>query len=192
MQTVDGLDMIKKDSVEYAEFERRRKDIVYKDVEISTKSGCACIPNNAKTVAKCRQLKEPLTFAQWNQEAINFIGKPYEEHGGVMVTSTLKQDPECWSMLCPCCCKQSQASDSRTEAEKAKAEESVFCSELAAVMIYKGGWRLGSACSDMYLPKDFADDAHQILTYDMAPECEYGPLIEIFLDEESMAKSGNN
>lgn len=28
-------------------------------------------------------------------------------------------------------------------------------------------------------PKDFSDDAHELLSHDMSPNCSYGPLIEI-------------
>ena len=31
-------------------------------------------------------------------------------------------------------------------------------------------------------PKDFSDDAHELLSHDMTPNCSYGPLIEITPD----------
>ena len=40
-------------------------------------------------------------------------------------------------VLVQCCCAQNQDADKRSEEDKLKSEDSVFCSELAAVMLYK-------------------------------------------------------
>ena len=43
-------------------------------------------------------------------------------------------------------------------------------------------------------PKDFTDDAHELLSYDLTPGVSYGPLVEIMLDEdlEAAAEESHN
>ena len=50
-----------------------------------------------------------------------------------------------------CCCERNQKDDARTEEEKMKTEESLFCSELAALQFLRAGWREGRDMSDMYM-----------------------------------------
>merc|ERR1711934_798246 len=134
-----------------------------------------------------RRLKSPLNYREFNHSCAKLAGTPYEERGIDMVNTAIVQDNDCWAACFgDCCCERNQKDDARTEEEKMKTEESLFCSELAALQFLRAGWREGRDMSDMYMPKDFSDDPHEQLSQDLKPEVYLGEPVKIYLDAKQM------
>jgi len=144
------------------------------------------VPNNNTQDNKedfYRQLKKPLNYRQWNQACYDTAGMHYEESAMSIVNASFVADDGFWSEhCCECCCARGQEHDTRTMEEKLEAHNSLFCSELAALMMLRGGWRKGADMSDMYLPKDFTNDNHQLLSPDLADGVCLGPMVEVLVD----------
>jgi len=134
--------------------------------------------------AECIRLKENLNFVEWNQHAVDFITNSYEKKSSTIIDAAMNQDAGFWATCFPCCCGNDQGVDGRTLEEKMQSEESVFCSELVALMYYKAGWRLGSMVSDAYLPKDFGDAINEHLTADFPDTVKLGPVIQVACPEK--------
>lgn len=175
-------------SEDYKIYKAKIKDIVMRDQKMPEHEsfiGQGLQRNEQHRVTECMQLNQKLSFKEWHQQAVDFIAKAYEKDQEIMVESTMKQDLGCWARCCACCWGEKRYVDNRTLEEKIAAEDSVFCSELAGVMLNKAGWRLGSVPSDAFLPKDFGDAANETLSYDLAEGVSLGPVIKVMYTQRA-------
>lgn len=135
---------------------------------------------NAEGKVQARRLKEKLNYKEWNQSCLDLAGVQYESNFENMVTATVQQDADCWECFFgETCCRRNASADRTTIDESKQKDTQLFCSELVAMQLMRGGWRQGKTESDAYLPKDFTDEPHETLSADLTEGVHYGPQVKI-------------
>ena len=86
---------------DYKEYHRCSKDVINTTIGLDNiQTGCKCCPSLHSDQAQCRQLRRPLSFSEWNQEAVEFIGVPYEANDSVILSGVARQDADAWNACC--------------------------------------------------------------------------------------------
>jgi len=139
---------------------------------------------DSSTGKKTYHYKEHLNYREWNQSCMDLAGTKYEGNFMQMVDATLMQDADCWeAVFGECCCGRNVSADGQSGSEaieeSKRKEEELFCSELVAQQMLRGGWRNGATESDQYLPKDFTDDPHELLSEDLTGGVSFGHMIQV-------------
>jgi len=122
-----------------------------------------------------RRPQKLLSYREWNQQCLNFLETPHCE-----MSSAAMEEVSCWKS---CCAPQT---DTRSEEEKLKSEESLFSSELVALQMLRAGWRKGSKMSDTFSPRDFADVPGERLSADLQADVQFGPMVRVYLNLTDM------
>jgi len=139
---------------------------------------------DSSTGVKTYHYRDQLSYREWNQSCLDLAGRKYEGNFGQMVDATLMQDADCWeAVFGECCCGRNVSADGESGSsaieESKRKEEELFCSELVAQQILRGGWRTGATESDQYLPKDFTDDPHELMSDDLISGVSYSHMIRV-------------
>jgi len=136
---------------------------------------CSTERSTEKHPVTYRRPQKLLSYREWNQQCLNFLETPHCE-----MSSAAMEEVSCWKS---CCAPQT---DTRSEEEKLKSEESLFSSELVALQMLRAGWRKGSKMSDTFSPRDFADVPGERLSADLQADVQFGSMVRVYLNLTDM------